>query len=554
MTELFVLIVLAINALSPPIAIGLSYVVWKHRDNPGAPFLLVVLLGTVLWGGSVLVFAVTTDPTIGAITLRTMFTSAIATVGMLLFALAYTGLSRLLTAKTIALAACYPILVLSVATINPNGIFIETFEVDPTAPGGFALAFGPAFWWHIVISYVLGALVSGLFLGSYAHSQNRYRGQYLVLALGTMAPIVANAAQVFGPFIVDTTPIGLVVAGVAYTWAFRRYRFMDLVPVARDRVLESIDHGVLLFDPENRLIDANRAGRRFIGMDDVDPIGLEVEDALETVPELRDWYAGATGERTELTLDGRHVEAVTRSLEGVDGAAGGTLLLLHDVTEQKRQQRVLERRNEQLDQFAAIVSHDLRNPLNVADGYVDIARDTEDLAPLDEVDRALDRMDAIIDGVLTLTRADEDAIDPEPVSLAGIARTAWETVDTGDATLEGMPAGTVLADPEPLTRLFENLYRNAVEHGGDDVSVRVDTTPTGDGFVVSDDGPGIPAAERDQVLEGGYTTGSGTGLGLAIVEQIASAHGWEVRVTESQSGGAAFEFTEIETAAAPVEC
>ncbi|WP_226007211.1 histidine kinase N-terminal 7TM domain-containing protein [Natrinema salinisoli] len=554
MTELFVLIVLAINALSPPIAIGLSYIVWQHRDNPGAPFLLVVLIGTVLWGGSLLIFSVTTDPRIGAITLRTMFTSAFATVGMLLFALAYTGLSRLLTAKTIALAACYPILVLSVATINPNGIFIETFAVDPTAPGGFALAFGPAFWWHIVISYVLGALVSGLFLGSYAHSQNRYRGQYLVLAVGTMAPIVANAAQVFGPFIVDTTPIGLVVAGVAYTWAFRRYRFMDLVPVARDRVLESIDHGVLLFDPENRLIDVNRSGRRFIGTDDVDPIGLEAEDALETVPELRDWYAGATSERTELTLDDRHVEAVTRSLEGVDGAAGGTLLLLHDVTEQKRQQRVLERRNEQLDQFAAIVSHDLRNPLNVADGYVDIARDTGDLTALEEVDRSLDRMDAIIDGVLTLTRADEDAIDPEPVSLAGIARTAWETVDTGDATLEGRPEVSVLADPEPLTRLLENLYRNAVEHGGDDVSVRVDTTPTGDGFVVSDDGPGIPAGERERVLEGGYTTGNGTGLGLAIVEQIASAHGWEVRVTESQSGGAAFEFTEIETAAAPVEC
>ncbi|MDF9746077.1 histidine kinase N-terminal 7TM domain-containing protein [Natrinema salsiterrestre] len=554
MTELFVLIVLAINALSPPIAIGLSYIAWKHRDNPGARFLIVVLIGTALWGGSLFIFSVTTDPTIGAIALRTMFTSSIATVGMLLFALDYTGLSRYITTKTIVLAACYPVLVLSVATVNPNGVFFQTFEADPTALGGFALEFGPAFYGHVVTSYVLTGIVSGLFLGSYAQSQNRYRGQYLVLAAGTMATVVANAATVFGPFTVDVTPVGLVVAGVAYTWAFRRYRFMDLVPVARDRVLESIDHGVLLFDPENRLIDANRSGRRFIDMNDVDPIGLEAEDALETVPELRDWYAEATGERTELTLDDRHVEAVTRSLEGVDGAAGGTLLLLHDVTEQKRQQRVLERRNEQLDQFAAIVSHDLRNPLNVADGYVDIARDTGDLTVLEEVDRSLDRMDAIIDGVLTLTRADEDAIDPEPVSLAGIARTAWETVDTGDATLEGRPEVSVLADPEPLTRLLENLYRNAVEHGGDDVSVRVDTTPTGDGFVVSDDGPGIPAAERDQVLEGGYTTGKGTGLGLAIVEQIASAHGWEVRVTESQSGGAAFEFTEIETAAAPVEC
>lgn len=554
MNELVILIVLAINALSPPISIGLSYIVWKHRDNQGAPFLLVVLVGTALWGGSLLVFSLTTDPTIGAVTLRTMFTSSIATVGMVLFALDYTGLSRFITAKTIALTACYPVLVLSIATVNPNGVFIQTFEVDPTALGGFTLVFGPAFFGHIVFSYVVTALVSGLFLGSYAQSQNRYRGQYLVLAVGTMATVVANAVTVFGPLTVDATPIGLVVAGVAYTWAFRRYRFMDLVPVARDRVLESIDHGVLLFDPENRLIDANRGGRRFIGMDDADPIGLEAPDALATEPDLRDWYVETTGERTELTLDGRHVEAVTRSLEGFDGAVGGTLLLLHDVTEQKRQQRVLEQRNEQLDQFATIVSHDLRNPLNVANGYVDLARKNEDLSALDEVDRSLDRMDAIIDGVLTLAQADEDGINPESVSLAGIARSAWGTVDTGDATLEGRPEQTVLADPDSLMRLLENLYRNAVEHGGDDVSVRVDTTPTGDGFVIADDGPGIPDDEREHVLEGGYTTGSGTGLGLAIVEQIASAHGWEVTVTDSQSGGAAFRFTGVETAAAPVEC
>lgn len=585
MNELVVPIVLAINALSPPISVGLGYIVWQHRDNPGAPFLLAVLVGSVLWAGSLFVFSLTTDPTIGAVTLRTMFTSTIATMGMVLFALAYTGLSRLLTVKTIALAACYPVLVLSVATVNPNDIFIETFAVDPTAPGGFALAFGPAFYWHVVFSYVVTALVSGLFLGCYAHSQNRYRRQYLVLAAGTMATVVANSVTVFGPLTVDATPIGLVVAGVAYTWAFRRYRFMDLVPVARDRVLVSIDHGVFLFDPADRLIDANRAGRRFVGIDDADPIGLEAEDALATAPELRDWYVGTGGDRTELRLDDRHVEAVTRSFEGVDGAAGGTLLLLHDVTEQKRQQRELEQRNERLDQFAAIVSHDLRNPLTVANGYAELARETGDLAALEEVEQSLDRMDAIIDGVLTLARADADATDPEPVSLDDIARTAWETVDTGDATLESGPDQSVLADPDQLTRLLENLYRNSVEHsstspdsdarqdsvehgstgsrqqaddsaehGGADLSVWIEATPEADGFVVADDGPGIPDDERERVFEGGYTTGDGTGLGLAIVERIATAHGWEVTVTESRSGGAAFQFTGVEMREIPLEC
>jgi signal transduction histidine kinase len=552
MNELVVLIVLAIGALSPLISIGLSFVAWKHRDKSGAPYLLIVLIGSALWGGSLLVFSLTTDPTIGAITLRTMFTSSIATVGMFLFALAYTGLSRFITTKTIALSACYPILVLSVATVNPNGVFFQTFEADPTALGGFELVFGPAFYGHVVFSYVLTGLLSGLFLGSYAQSQNRYRSQYLVLAAGTMATVVANAATVFGPFTVDVTPIGLVVAGVSYTWAFRRYRFMDLVPVARDRVLGSIDHGVLVFDPENRLIDVNRAGRRFVGTDDTDPIGLEAPDALATAPELRDWYVGTSGERTELTLDDRHVEAVTRSLEGVDGAAGGTLLLLHDVTEQKRQQRVLEQRNEQLDQFASILSHDLRNPLSVATGYVDIARKTGEMDQLETVERAHDRMETIIDGVLALARVDEDATHPEPVSLDSVARNAWEMVDTEDATIDVATDRTIRADSEQFGRLLENLYRNAVEHGGADVSVRVDVTA--DGFVVADDGPGIPDDERARVFEGGYTSGDGTGLGLAIVEEIANVHGWEVTATESQSGGAAFRFTGVDVLEPPLEC
>ncbi|MFW5938757.1 MAG: sensor histidine kinase, partial [Halanaeroarchaeum sp.] len=101
----------------------------------------------------------------------------------------------------------------------------------------------------------------------------------------------------------------------------------------------------------------------------------------------------------------------------------------------------------------------------------------------------------------------------------------------------------VLANPGRLKRLLDNLFRNAAEHGGDGVVVG----DISDGFYVADDGPGIPADQRDEVFESGHSTSeSGTGFGLAIVQRIAEAHGWDVSLTESETGGARFEFTGVD--------
>jgi PAS domain S-box-containing protein len=240
--------------------------------------------------------------------------------------------------------------------------------------------------------------------------------------------------------------------------------------------------------------------------------------------------------------------------------------------ELRDRERELAERNERLDEFASVVAHDLRNPLAVATGMVQLARETDDAASLDRASAALDRMDRLVDDLLSLARAGDGLDDPEPVSLGEAARGAWASVETRDATLvvEGGDA-SVRADESRLVQLLENLFRNAVEHGGtgdrldagddaergssgghqpsdDDVdrastgvTVRVGTVE--DGFFVEDDGTGIPAADRRRVLERGFTTDpTGTGFGLSIVADVADAHGWTTSVTEAASGGARFEF------------
>ncbi|WP_167320531.1 sensor histidine kinase [Halorubrum distributum] len=195
-------------------------------------------------------------------------------------------------------------------------------------------------------------------------------------------------------------------------------------------------------------------------------------------------------------------------------------------------------------QVASVISHDLRNPLDVAGAHLEAARETGADEHFDAIDAAHDRMERIIQDVLTLARG-EAALNPEHgVSVYETAERAWQTVETETWTLQfdgSLP--TVRSDPDRFQRLFENLFRNSIEHGSEDGTVRVGTLTDGTaGVSVADDGPGIPIAERDAVFRPGYTVdGIGTGLGLAIVDRIAAAHGWTVSIAESERDGTRIE-------------
>jgi anti-sigma regulatory factor (Ser/Thr protein kinase) len=181
------------------------------------------------------------------------------------------------------------------------------------------------------------------------------------------------------------------------------------------------------------------------------------------------------------------------------------------------------------------LGHELGNQLDIALTHLELARERGDDAHFAHVETALERMTDLA-GEARLLASGE--VDPQPVDLTVAAEAAWTTVETTDATLE-VDAGTVEADPELLGLLLENLLRNAVEHGGPEVGVRVRATDQG--FAVADDGPGIPPDDRERVLEWGYST-DGTGVGLGVVALVAERHGWSVDVTESETGGARFEF------------
>ena len=222
-----------------------------------------------------------------------------------------------------------------------------------------------------------------------------------------------------------------------------------------------------------------------------------------------------------------------------------------DITKQKRREKRLQEKNERLEEFTSMVSHDLRSPLSVAQGQLELARRdaTEEsvIDSLKEGDRALTRMDEMLDELLTLARQGDVVNDPGSVAVRDVAESAWQAVNTLDAQLTVSTDMVIQADRGRLRSLLENLYQNAIDHGRSDVELRVGGTEAG--FFVEDDGPGIPEANREAVFKAGYSSSEeGVGFGLSIVNRIVEAHEWQIRVTEGRDGGARFEITSVEFA------
>jgi PAS domain S-box-containing protein len=338
----------------------------------------------------------------------------------------------------------------------------------------------------------------------------------------------------------------------------------------KTRALDEAPVGITITDPElpdNPMVYVNDRFGDMTGYDREESIGvncrfLQGPDTDEaSVAQLREAIESEEPASVELLnyrKDGSSFwnRVSIAPLRDADGRVTEWVGFQEDITAFKKREAALKRQNERLDAFAGIVSHDLRNPLNVAQGRVDLAQlsagDAEQVEEnLDAAADALDRIGSIVEHTLTLAREGETVGDPEPVSVADVAADSWETVDTGSATFTADVDRDVMADPDRLRNLFENLMRNAIEHGGEDVSIRVGDLDGG--FYVADDGPGIDEDVADELFEPGQSgTDGNTGFGLAIVQEIVTAHGWSIVATESAEGGARFEVRGVERGHPPM--
>jgi len=485
------------------------------------------------------------------------------------FALRYTDRGAWLSRRRIALLSVVPAGVLALVWTAPVHSLFYADTAVRVVDGVVLLDTPPAVGHRINIVYAYGLLLvgNGLIVGEIFTTNRLYRRQSLVLLACLSAPWIANGVFHLGVQPIptaDLTPVVFVLTGIPLAVIVQRTELTGFVPVAHERVFHTLDDPVFVLTSGDRVLDANRAGRELIDADTLHtPIeGSDITDLLpETLLEDGDLHPGletAVECVIEVDREPRQFLARVRGTDPDSVDPRGCILSLTDITVHKRQQESLEAKNEQLERLASVVSHDLSTPLATGEGLLHLIETDLDgsnselrqsLADLGAVHR---RLRAFAEGLPALARESTDVETPIDCDIETVARDAWEVVDTDGLRLSIESTDGVRADASRLQQSFENLFGNVVEHAVDGrtgaTTVRIGRLSAASGFYVEDDGPGIPANRRDDVLDFGVSTGSGSGYGLAIVRTIVEAHGWSLTVTEGSEGGARFE---VETAPYP---
>lgn len=501
-----------------------------------------LLVTSGVWAGAHLGFllAPTTE-------LKTGFYIAGLVVGLstvgpwLYFCSAYTGRTlhrnRPLQHTAVAIFAG----IVAIKVTNPiHGLYLTTTEVS-TPFTYLAVQTGLLHWVFMGLAYAL-AFVGYFMLLEFLLQVDYDVRPFLALLSLTALPVLFDIVGLLTPSVLKIThqPLGVAIFAIGVVYVYRNE--FESIRIAGDR-----EHPVIVVNAANEIRNYNdAASATFPSLTAENVRGTALESVL---PDLAKSFRAEDAIFEYQPPDGEesfYYQLTHDSFRG-GGDFTGAVLILNDVTERERARTEIEIQNERLDTFASMVSHDLRNPLNVAQGRVEIAREERDSEHLKTTENALERMETLIEDILTLAREGRKIDELERVSLATVAQDCWSVVESADASLVVQDDLAFEADPDRLQQVFENLFRNAIEHGGPDVRIEVGSLAADPGFYVADDGPGIPAELRETIFESGVTSSEqGTGFGLAIVAEIVAAHGWEIDLAPTETG-ARFEIRGVET-------
>jgi PAS domain S-box-containing protein len=552
----------------------------RYRRSATATSLVVVLVATTQW-------SVTYAFELSATTLATkQLLGDVKYVGLcalppasLLFVLQYAGWLRRPSRLLLGLFAIEPLLVLGTMALPSTRHLFHVYH-PPPRPGADPLVVdGPLFWAHFVYFNAAMWLCLGIFVVTLARTSRLYHRQSAILFGSLVLPLAANLLSSLnvGPFgRVDLTRFAFVLTVVFLALAVFRFHLLDLRPIARSRIFQTLGDGVVVADLAGKVIDANAAAERLFGDPMARLAGRPVAEMMPAWAALCERQRGKGGEAVEeVTSGGRTHEVAISSLTDHLGFPTGQLLVVRDVTERRRVERQLRdsleleqaatRHLRAVDQmkstFLQAVSHDLRTPLASVLGIaITLQRRRLDLASDDAVDllqrlsKSARKMDRLLNDLLDLDRLSQPTVSPERerVDLGELV-----TRVVGDANLELLALRQVRVDACELPlevdapkveRIVENLLANAARHTpqGTPVWVSVKRQEEGALLMVEDAGPGVPDELREEIFQPfrqGPRPAShapGLGVGLALVRVFAQLHGGRAWVEERDGQGASF--------------
>jgi PAS domain S-box-containing protein len=562
---------------------------WMRRDAPGIRTFLWLMTAVWLWCVTEFVLVFVRDVALWTLIAKAQWIGVLAVPPLwFLFARRYTGKPDPGTPVLVAMSVLAVVGIATVWTNERHGLVWSA--VGQSEPGG-PIATSPGLGYFLFALYNWPLIVAGSasILWSIRRRQGVFRRQSAALVLGACLPLVLNvvhAARLPALSGFDPTALGLAISGCVFGWSLYRHHLIDVLPAARDAVIDSMREALVVLDPRGRVLDVNPAAGRLLGAHAVDSIGRAIESVARDFPELvaalRDDTNDGAGRVIGIgpAQSPRHVEVRTSVLFDRSAGAIGRLVLLHDVTERKRladtTQRELERRVEERtralavataqaqeakadaegasrakDEFISMLSHELRNPMAPLANAHEILQRTQALDPtgrrvLEMAIRQTAQLKRLVDDLLDTTRITQRKIrlQLEPLDVATLVQQAVQLVaplarQRGQPFTVSVPAeaGTIVADPARLQQVLENLLSNALKFTRDTDPIRVEVEADDEWIEirVADEGCGIDAASLGRIFELFVQSDAtldrsrgGLGIGLAWVRAIVTMHGGTV--------------------------
>jgi PAS domain S-box-containing protein len=427
-------------------------------------------------------------------------------------------------------------------------------------------------WVIIAYGFCMGLFSIALIIDRFINTKQLFRHQIITVLLGIGFPLVGviiHLLEIKLAYQIDLSIIAFAIGNLVIAWGLFRLKLFDIVPIAHDRLIEQMHDAVFVLDTQYRFVDINLAALGYLDYPEAEIVGKQAADIMPHWDELLQHYQQSQGKSFDMTIDKSpgysDVSVSVSDLADVRGNVAGQLIVLHDITEQKRTEREIKQYNQKLeilnydleeanahlqrldqikDEFVANVSHELRTPLtNIKLFHELLALQPDRIEEfLETLERETDRLTTLIEDLLALTRFDQGIVQLHKSSfdLNVLLREFVEdrrkmaesknlnlTVDTQ----QEMPM--IYADRnltgQVLSILLINAFNYTPASGRVCVTANISHHDDRDwaGFMVQDTGMGIPPDEQQNLFtrfyrgKVGRKSGiSGTGLGLSIAKEI----------------------------------
>jgi PAS domain S-box-containing protein len=590
-----VVLLLGLTAILPAI---LTARAWNQRRAAGMIAVsMAVLMGAITaWVLIYLLEIRGSNPVLKTLAFQGKFLSiASIPVIWLTFSLYYTGRGGWVTRRNLLLLSIVPVITtIIVWTSNSHQLMWQNPEI--VQEGELFIFNAPPgiwFWIHAAYSYVLILAGDYFLFRQFAGSPGLYRRQLTALLVGVIVPLIANAITIFSTIPLDLTPFGFVVTGSAVMWGLLRYQFLDLSPIARNAVIDSMTDGMIVLDTQSRVVDLNFAAQKIIGKESSAVIGKRIHEVILSIltpqPELLERYTSDDTVQGEILLKNGTTTLDVRvsPLHDRQGKLTGRVVIFRDISERKRAEQKIQDQYEALvkanhelalarqqadqanvmkSQFLATMSHELRTPLTAIIGYTELQLagmagelKAEQVNYQNRVLANAEHLLGLINDVLDLSKIEAGGMElaRRPFDVRNwvsdiVTQNRVLAEEKGlefGVEIEAQMPEMVIGDAARLKQIAINLLSNAIkftDKGSVNLQVGAYDADTWK-LVVTDTGMGIPVHAQDTIFEEFRQVDNtstrrhgGTGLGLAIVRKLALMMGGTIRVKSELGRGSTF--------------